>query len=186
MPEVQHLVIMGVSGSGKTTTAQILADRLGWPYAEADEFHPQANIDKMSAGTPLTDEDRWPWLRAMRDWLTEQSRAGRSTIVTCSALRVAYRDVLREAEGRVRFVHLQGTIEAIGERMSGRAGHFMPTSLLPSQFQTLEPLTDAEDGVVVPVEVSPHSVADAALHELGIDPATARTGASPSTTLQES
>ena len=186
MPEVQHLVIMGVSGSGKTTTAQILADRLGWPYAEADEFHPQANIDKMSAGTPLTDEDRWPWLRAMRDWLTEQSRGGRSTIVTCSALRVAYRDVLREAEGRVRFVPLQGTIEAIGERMSGRAGPFMPTSLLPSQSQTHAPRADAEDGVVVPVEVSPHSVADAALRELGIDPAAARAVASPSTTLQES
>ncbi|RMI06708.1 gluconokinase [Cellulomonas triticagri] len=182
MPEVQHLVVMGVSGSGKTTTAQILADRLNWPYAEADEFHPQANIDKMSAGTPLTDEDRWPWLRAMRDWLTEQAAEGRSTIVTCSALKVAYRDVLREAEGRVRFVHLDGTIESIGDRMSGRAGHFMPTSLLPSQFQTLQPLTDDEDGVVVPVEVSPQSVADAALRELGIDPATARADARPSAT----
>ena len=187
MPEVQHLVVMGVSGSGKTTTAQILAERLNWPYAEADEFHPQSNIDKMSAGTPLTDEDRWPWLRAMRDWLTEQSRAGRSTIVTCSALRVVYRDVLREAEGRVRFVHLDGTIESIGDRMSGRAGHFMPTSLLPSQFQTLERLTVAEDGVVVPVEVSPHSVADAALRELGIDVTTARaTTPAPSTPAQES
>lgn len=174
MPEIQHLVVMGVSGSGKTTTAQILADRLNWPYAEADEFHPQANIDKMSAGTPLTDEDRWPWLRSMRDRLTEQARAGRSSIVTCSALKVSYRDVLREAEGRVRFVHLDGTIESIGARMSGRSGHFMPTSLLPSQFETLEPLTGAEDGVVVPVEVSPHSVADAALRALGIDPATAR------------
>jgi gluconokinase len=176
MSDVQHLVVMGVSGSGKTTVAQILAERLGWPYAEADEFHPQANIDKMSAGTPLTDDDRWPWLRAMRDWLTEQSRAGRSTIVTCSALKVAYRDVLREAEGRVRFVHLDGTIEQIGERMAGRSGHFMPTSLLPSQFETLERLTDDEDGVVVPVAVSPQSVADAALRTLGIDAATARTG----------
>jgi gluconokinase len=176
MSDVPHLVVMGVSGSGKTTVAQILAERLGWPYAEADEFHPQANIDKMSAGTPLTDDDRWPWLRAMRDWLTEQSRAGRSTIVTCSALKVAYRDVLREAEGRVRFVHLDGTIEQIGERMAGRSGHFMPTSLLPSQFETLERLTDDEDGVVVPVAVSPQSVADAALRTLGIDAATARTG----------
>jgi gluconokinase len=184
MPEVQHLVVMGVAGSGKTTTAQILAERLNWPFAEADEFHPQANIEKMSAGTPLTDDDRWPWLRAMRDWLSEQARDGRSTIVTCSALRVAYRDVLREAEGRVRFVHLDGTIDSIGQRMAGRAGHFMPPSLLPSQFQTLERLTGAEDGVVVPVEVSPHSVADAALRELGIDPATARVPSGPTTTQE--
>lgn len=169
MSDVQHLVVMGVAGSGKTTVAQILADRLGWPYAEADEFHPQANIDKMSAGTPLTDDDRWPWLQAIRDWLTEQTRAGRSAIVTCSALKVAYRDVLREAEGRVRFVHLDGTIEQIGERMSGRQGHFMPPSLLPSQFETLQRLGEDEDGVVIPVAISPQSVADAALRELGID-----------------
>lgn len=168
MSDVQHLVVMGVAGSGKTTVAQILADRLGWPYAEADEFHPQANIEKMSAGTPLTDDDRWPWLRAIRDWLTEQTRSGQSAIVTCSALKIAYRDVLREAEGRVRFVHLDGTIEQIGERMSGRSGHFMPTSLLPSQFETLERLGSHEDGVVVPVTVSPQSVADAVLRELEI------------------
>ncbi|MFB9955238.1 gluconokinase [Cellulomonas denverensis] len=169
MSDVQHLVVMGVAGSGKTTVAQILADRLGWPYAEADEFHPQANIDKMSAGTPLTDDDRWPWLQAIRDWLTEQTRACRSAIVTCSALKVAYRDVLREAEGRVRFVHLDGTIEQIGERMSGRKGHFMPPSLLPSQFETLQRLGDDEDGVVIPIAISPQSVADAALRELGIE-----------------
>src|SRR5690606_25924853 len=104
--EVQHLVLMGVSGSGKTTLARELEERLGWPYAEADEFHPEANIAKMSAGTPLTDDDRRPWLEAMRDWLTAQTRAGRSSVVTCSALRRAYRDLLRTAEGRVRFVHL--------------------------------------------------------------------------------
>lgn len=168
MSDVQHLVVMGVAGSGKTTVAKILADRLGWPYAEADEFHPQANIDKMSEGIPLTDDDRWPWLGAIRNWLTEQTRAGHSAIVTCSALKTAYRDVLREAEGRVRFVHLDGTIEQIGERMAGRSGHFMPPSLLPSQFDTLQPLGPDEDGVVIPVGVSPQSVADAALRELGI------------------
>ncbi len=169
MSDVQHLVVMGVAGSGKTTVAQILADRLDRPYAEADEFHPQANIDKMSAGTPLTDDDRWPWLQAIRDWLTEQTRAGRSAIVTCSALKTAYRDVLREAEGRVTFVHLDGTIEQIGERMSGRSGHFMPPSLLPSQFETLERLGDDEDGVVVQVGASPQSVVDNALSELGLE-----------------
>ncbi|MEV7973733.1 gluconokinase [Cellulomonas sp. NPDC089187] len=168
MSDVQHLVVMGVAGSGKTTVATILADRLGWPYAEADTFHPQANIDKMSAGTPLTDDDRWPWLGAIRDWLTERTRSGQSAIVTCSALKVAYRDVLREAEGRVRFVHLDGSLEQIGERMAGRSGHFMPPSLLPSQFETLQPLGEDEDGVVIPVGVSPQSVADAALRELGI------------------
>ncbi|GEN81136.1 gluconokinase [Actinotalea fermentans] len=167
-PEPVHLVIMGVSGSGKTTLARILQTRLGWPYAEADEFHPQANIDKMTAGTPLTDEDRWPWLAAMRDWLTEQARAGRSTIVTCSALRRTYRDVLREAEGRVRFVHLTAAPDVIAPRLDHRAGHFMPPSLLPSQFATLEPLADGEDGAVVVVDVPPEEVADRALAALGI------------------
>jgi gluconokinase len=168
MGEPVHLVIMGVSGSGKTTVARILTERLGWPYAEADEFHPQANIDKMSAGTPLTDEDRWPWLAAMRDWLSEQARAGRSTIVTCSALKLAYRDVLREAEGRVRFIHLTAAPEVIAPRLGHREGHFMPPSLLPSQFATLEPLAEGEDGVVVVVDVPPEEVADRALAALGI------------------
>ncbi len=166
--EPVHLVIMGVSGSGKTTLAQILAERLGWPYAEADEFHPQANIDKMSAGVALTDEDRWPWLAAMRNWLSEEARAGRSTIVTCSALRVAYRDLLREAEGRVRFVHLTAAPEVIEPRLGRREGHFMPPSLLPSQFATLEPLVEGEDGVVVVVDVPPEEVADRALAALGM------------------
>ena len=89
--EPQHLVVMGVAGSGKSTVATLLAERLDWRFAEADEFHPQANIDKMSAGVPLTDDDRWPWLEAMRDWLTSQADAGRSTVVTCSALKRAYR-----------------------------------------------------------------------------------------------
>lgn len=163
-----HLVIMGVSGSGKTTLAQTLEERLGWPYAEADEFHPPANIAKMTAGTALTDADRWPWLEAMRDWLTEQARAGRSTIVTCSALRLAYRDVLRGAEGRVRFVHLTADPELIRPRLGMRQGHFMPASLLPSQLATLEPLIEGEDGVVVLVDAPPDEVADRALAGLGI------------------
>ena len=167
-PEPVHLVIMGVSGSGKTTLAQILAARLGWPYAEADEFHPQANIDKMSAGVALTDEDRWPWLAAMRNWLSEEARAGRSTIVTCSALRLVYRDLLREAEGRVRFVHLTAAPEVIAPRLVGREGHFMPASLLPSQLATLEPLVEGEDGVVVVVDVPPQEVAERALAALGM------------------
>lgn len=179
--EVQHLVVMGVSGSGKTTLALVLERRLGWPYAEADEFHPPANIAKMEAGTPLTDEDRLPWLRKMRDRLTEEARAGRSVIVTCSALKRVYRDVLREAEGRVRFVHLTAEKGLIEQRMASRSGHFMPPSLLPSQLGTLEPLEPDEDGVVVLVDVPPEEVADRALAGLGLDPesGTAGTGEPP-------
>lgn len=165
---VQHLVVMGVAGSGKTTLATLLRERLGWPYAEADEFHPPANIAKMSAGTPLTDEDRRPWLDAIRDWLTAQTRAGQSSIVTCSALKRVYRDVLRSAEGRVRFVHLTAAPELIERRMSGRSGHFMPPTLLPSQLATLEPLTEEEQGVTVVVDVPPAAVADRAIRALGL------------------
>ncbi|WP_421732801.1 gluconokinase [Cellulomonas sp.] len=166
MTEIVHIVVMGVAGSGKTTTARILAERLGRPYAEADEFHPPENIAKMSAGHPLTDEDRWPWLRAIRDWLTARTQAGESAVVTCSALKVAYRDLLREAEGRVRFLHLVAAAPLLEDRMEHRAGHFMPPSLLASQLDTLEPLTDAEDGVRVSVEAPPDVVADLAIAAL--------------------
>lgn len=169
MGDVEHVVVMGVAGSGKTTVARILAARLDRPLGEADEFHPPENVAKMAAGTPLVDEDRWPWLRAIRDWLTAHSRAGRSTVVTCSALKVAYRDVLREAEGRVRFVHLAAPEALIGDRMEARTGHFMPPELLPSQYRTLEPLTDAEDGFVVAVDVPPDEVADRVLDALAHD-----------------
>lgn len=163
---MQHLVIMGVTGSGKTTVASILATRLSWPYAEADEFHPAANVAKMSAGTPLRDEDRWPWLRTIAAWIAAQDAAGSNSVVTCSALKRSYRDILAAAPGRVRFVHLDGSPELIGERLGARTGHFMPPDLLPSQFAALEPLQPDEDGVVVPVAVSPHSVADAVLGAL--------------------
>lgn len=159
---------MGVSGSGKTTVAQLLAERLGRPCAEADDFHPEANVAKMAAGTPLTDDDRWPWLETIRDWLTDEAAAGRSTVVTCSALRLSYRDVLRQARGRVRFVHLTAPDELLADRMDHREGHFMPPGLLPSQLATLEPLTEGEDGVVVVVDVPPEQVADRAMEALGL------------------
>lgn len=154
------LVVMGVSGSGKSTVARLLADRLGWPMAEADEFHPEANIAKMSAGIPLTDADREPWLRTLRDWISMQDKAGQGTVVTCSALKRSYRDILRGATARVRFVHLDGSREVIGARLSGRSGHFMPPSLLDSQFAALEPLGKDEDGFTVDVAAAPDQLVD--------------------------
>jgi gluconokinase len=139
-----HLVVMGVAGSGKSTIAAALSQQLGWACAEADEFHPQSNIEKMTQGVPLQDEDRWPWLQLIQDWMTAKANAGDSTVLTCSALKQSYRSLLAQAEGRVLFLHLDGAAGLIGERMQGREGHFMPPTLLPSQFATLEPLTEDE------------------------------------------
>jgi gluconokinase len=143
---------MGTSGVGKTTVAKGLSTALGWTYAEGDVFHPEANVAKMAAGTPLTDEDRWPWLRSIGDWMSEEIAAGRSAVVTCSALRRVYRDVLREGRPEVVFCHLTADPDLIGERLSHRTDHYMPTSLLPSQLATLEPLQPDEPGVVVSTE----------------------------------
>lgn len=139
-----HLVVIGVAGSGKSTIAAALSAQLGWACAEADEFHPAANIDKMSQGIALQDEDRWPWLEEIRTWMTAQAEAGQNTVLTCSALKQSYRKLLAEAEGRVLFLHLNGEAALIGERMQRREGHFMPPTLLPSQLATLGPLTDQE------------------------------------------
>jgi gluconokinase len=139
-----HLVVMGVAGSGKSTLAAALSRQLGWACAEADEFHPAANIAKMSQGIPLQDEDRWPWLEEIRDWMTAQAAAGKSTVLTCSALKRGYRELLSGAQGRVVFLHLDGGADLISQRMQGREGHFMPPTLLPSQLATLEPLTQEE------------------------------------------
>jgi len=173
MAPTRHLVVMGVAGCGKSTVGQMLADGLGWPFAEADAFHPPANIAKMSAGGALTDEDRWPWLEAIRDWIAARDAQGTSTVVACSALRRAYRDVLREA-GQVTFVHLDGRTELIGTRLERRPHHFMPASLLPSQVHTLEPLDEGEDGVSVPIDDAPDAIARAVLDALGLQPDTGR------------
>lgn len=159
------LVVMGVAGSGKTTVAELLADHLGWTLAEADEFHSRANVAKMSAGTPLTDADRAPWLASLRDWITAEDA---DVVLTCSALRRHYRDVLRQAGARVRFVHLEGTPATLAGRMAVRSGHFMPTTLLASQLETLEPLDPDEDGVVVDISGSPEQVASRAAAALGL------------------
>ncbi|WP_394250673.1 gluconokinase [Arthrobacter pityocampae] len=163
-----HVVVMGISGSGKTTIATRLTERLGWVFAEADDFHPAANIAKMTAGTALTDEDRWPWLEAMRDWMTLQAQAGRSTVVTCSALKRSYRDLLTGAEGQVRFVHLLGDTDLILERMKTRSGHFMPESLLPSQISTLEPLEPDEPGLRIQNTGTPDDVTTDVIDQLGL------------------
>jgi gluconokinase len=139
-----HLVVMGVAGSGKSTIAAALSQQLGWACAEADEFHPQSNIDKMTQGIPLQDEDRWPWLREIQGWMTAHAAAGKSTVLTCSALKQSYRQLLSDAQGRVLFIHLDGGADLIGQRMQGREGHFMPPTLLPSQLATLEPLSEDE------------------------------------------
>ncbi|WP_393056220.1 gluconokinase [Streptomyces sp. LN549] len=158
------VVVMGVAGTGKTTIGPLLATALGVPYAEGDDFHPAANIAKMSAGTPLDDADRWPWLDAIGQWA--HGRAGLGGVVSSSALKRAYRDRLRsEAPGAV-FLHLSGDRSLIEERMAGRKGHFMPTALLDSQFATLQPLEDDEAGVAVDVSGSPEEITQRAVAAL--------------------
>lgn len=135
-----HVVVMGVSGCGKSTLGAALATELGAEFGEADLFHPKANVEKMASGHPLTDVDRWPWLDLLVDWMNKQQAAGHTTVVSCSALRKAYRDRLRRARGGVVFVHLAGDKEVILARMRARQGHFMPPALLDSQYDTLEQL----------------------------------------------
>jgi gluconokinase len=160
----QVVVVMGVAGTGKTTIGPLLAARLGVPYAEGDDFHPQANIDKMSAGIPLDDSDRWPWLDAIGQWA--HGRAGLGGVVSSSALKRSYRDRLRAAAPGVVFVHLTGDRKLIEERMTQRQGHFMPTALLDSQFATLEPLGPDEAGVAVDVAGSPQEITERAAKAL--------------------
>lgn len=157
------VVVMGVSGAGKTTVAEILAHRLGWQEAEADDFHPAANVAKMHDGIPLTDEDRQPWLAALRQWI---NAAPGSVILTCSALKRRYRDVLRTADAKVVFVHLDGDHDLIRQRITRRIGHFMPPSLLESQFAALEPLDPDEAGLVVDIDDEPDVIADEAMRAL--------------------
>lgn len=162
------LVIMGVSGSGKSTVAAMLAGQLGWDLAEGDDMHPDANVEKMAAGIPLDDDDRWPWLDTVSSWIIEHVMAGRPGIVTCSALKRKYRDVLRERD--VVFVHLAGPTELIGRRLSARLDHFMPSTLLDSQLATLEPLGDDERHIVVDAGRSPAAEAADIVARLGLVP----------------
>jgi gluconokinase len=157
------IVVMGVSGCGKSTVARALSERLGWPMAEGDDFHSVANKSKMAAGAPLTDEDRGPWLESLRDWIDRQPS---HAIITCSSLKRSYRDVLRTARGRIRFLHLDGSPQVLGQRMAARKGHFMPAALLISQLETLERLGPDEDGTVVDIDATESEIVDLALQRL--------------------
>lgn len=160
----QVVAVMGVTGTGKTTIGRLLAARLGVPYAEGDDFHPRANIAKMSAGVPLEDADRWPWLDSIGTWA--HGRAGRGGVVSCSALKRSYRDRLRATAPGLVFVHLAGDRALIADRMGHRQGHFMPTALLDSQFATLQPLQPDEAGVVVDVSGTPEEITERAVRAL--------------------
>lgn len=147
------LVFMGVAGTGKSTVAAMLAGRLGWTFEEGDDLHPEANVRKMASGHPLDDDDRWPWLDRIAEWIDERIAAGEPGIITCSALKRSYRDVLRR--DAVTFVHFAGDREIILDRMMRRQGHFMPTALLDSQFATLQPLDADEKAIEVDIESTP-------------------------------
>ncbi len=164
------VVVMGVSGIGKTTVAQGIAVGMNWLFAEGDAFHPEGNVEKMHRGIPLTDDDRWPWLRLIGEWMTEQEQAGRSAVVTCSALRRVYRDLLRENRPVVRFCHIAAPEAEIQDRLDHREGHYMPPSLLPSQFAALEPLEPDEPGVTISGAGSEAEVLARALDALGLVP----------------
>ena len=151
------LVFMGVASTGKSTVAAMLAGRLGWDFEEGDDLQTAANVEKMAAGHALDDDDRWPWLDRIAEWIDERIAAGEPGIVTCSALKRSYRDVLRRDS--VTFVHFAGDRELILERMLRREGHFMPTTLLDSQFATLEAIGDDEKSIEVSIDQTPQEQA---------------------------
>jgi carbohydrate kinase (thermoresistant glucokinase family) len=167
--DLQHIVVMGVSGCGKSTVGGEMAARLGWPFEEGDRYHLPASVAKMSAGIPLEDSDRWPWLEKLAALIGEHQAAGRSSILACSSLKRAYRDLLRTGAPRVRFLHLHGAREVLQARLDARKGHFFPPELLASQYATLEPLAPDEDGLVVDVALPPEAQVEAALRWLGRD-----------------
>jgi gluconokinase len=152
------IVVMGVSGSGKSTIGGLLAGELHWPYAEADDFHPRANIEKMAAGHPLSDEDRLPWLAAIRAWIDKQIEAGRSGVVSCSALRRRYRDELRAGRPAIRVVYLRGDRDLIAARLAARHGHFFHSEMLDSQLAALEEPTPDEHVLVVSIADPPQQI----------------------------
>jgi gluconokinase len=164
------LIVMGVSGSGKSTIGEALAERLRWTFEDGDRFHPPGNVAKMSAGHPLTDADRRPWLQAIADEIDRLCKAGERAVIACSALKRAYRDILVHGRDDVRIVFLDGTPDLIASRLAARKGHFMPPGLLASQFRTLEPPAGNENPVTVSIDAPVETVVDAIVRQLGPGP----------------
>jgi gluconokinase len=165
------LVVMGVSGSGKSTIAERLAERLAWTFEDGDRFHPTSNVVKMSAGEPLTDQDRWPWLTAIAAEIDRVCTAGERAVIACSALKRAYRDILVHGRSDVCIVYLEGTQELIAGRLATRKGHFMPPGLLASQFKTLEPPDESENPVTVSIDASVDAIVDDIIRQIRQPPA---------------
>ncbi|HEX7746360.1 MAG TPA: gluconokinase [Micromonosporaceae bacterium] len=161
---------MGVSGSGKTTVARGISTLTGLRFAEADTFHSEWNVARMRSGLPLDDAARWPWLRELASWMAARSAEGVSTVLACSALKRSYRDVLRKGPPDLSFVYLHGSAEMIRERMSRREGHYMPASLLNSQFAILQPPQPDESSLVLDVSAEPEALVSAAVMGLGLCP----------------
>lgn len=160
------VVVMGVSGSGKSSVAAELVRRTGWPFAEADELHSAANVAKMRSGQPLTDADRWPWLAAIAAWIGEREQDLQPAIVTCSALKRSYRDRLRSGHSSVWFAYLAVPPDTLSARLAQRHGHYMPASLLPTQLAELEPLSADEPGITITVDGPAERVASVLLRAL--------------------
>jgi len=160
------LLVIGVSGAGKTTIGRLLAERLGWAFLDADELHSAANVEKMRSGRPLNDDDRWPWLDAVGGWIDARAAEGRASVIACSALKRAYRDRLRKGRPQVRIIFLSGDADLIAERLAHRKGHYWPAALLPTQFAALEPPGPEEHPITVDIGPPPAALVETIAREL--------------------